>query len=124
MATTRVLHRLCRAAAGRSRSEPVRSVRKCLLQLVIQGRSRPYRVSLYRSVTPEVAGSSPVAPVKISANRQVLSVQTPGRGRPHRPSPETTRSDPRRASGTFKRIEAEFRPPTNWRAANTKRPEI
>jgi hypothetical protein len=41
---------------GRSRSEPVRSARKCLLQPVIQGRSGPYRFSLYRSVTPEDAG--------------------------------------------------------------------
>jgi hypothetical protein len=70
---------------GRSRSEPVRSARKCLLQPVIQGRSGPYRFSPYRSVTPEVAGSSPVAPAKVPANRHVvLSGQTPDSGRPHR----------------------------------------
>jgi hypothetical protein len=38
-----------------------------------------------RPVTPEVAGSSPVAPVKSPANRHVvLSVQTPDRRRLHR----------------------------------------
>jgi hypothetical protein len=31
MSTTHVLHRLCRVAAGRSRSQPVRSAAKCLL---------------------------------------------------------------------------------------------
>jgi hypothetical protein len=37
-----------------------------------------------RPVTPEVAGSSPVAPVEIPANRHVvLSVQTPGRSQLH-----------------------------------------
>ena len=39
---------------------------------VILGRSRLYRLSSYRSVTPEVAGSSPVAPVKSPANRHVV----------------------------------------------------
>jgi hypothetical protein len=50
--------------ADRSRSQPVRDGTKCLLQRVMPGRSRPCRSSPYRSVTPEVAGSSPVAPVK------------------------------------------------------------
>jgi hypothetical protein len=62
--TTRLLHRLCRVVADRSRSQPARSARKCLLQPVIPGRSRLCRLTLYRPVTPEVAGSSPVAPVK------------------------------------------------------------
>jgi hypothetical protein len=39
-AATRLPHRMRRAAAGRSRSHPVRSTRKRLLQLVIPGRSR------------------------------------------------------------------------------------
>jgi hypothetical protein len=38
--TTHRPHRLCRGAAGRSRSQPVRSARKCLLQPVITGRHR------------------------------------------------------------------------------------
>jgi hypothetical protein len=76
--TTHLLHRPCRVVAGRSRSQPVRSTRKCLLQPVIPGRSRLYRSRPYRPVTPEVAGSSPVAPIKLPANRDVvLSVQTP-----------------------------------------------
>jgi branched-chain amino acid transport system substrate-binding protein len=53
--------------AGRSRSQLVRSARKCLLQPVIPGRSRLCRSSSYRPVTPEVAGSSPAAPVSQSA---------------------------------------------------------
>src|SRR6266545_8188445 len=54
-----------------------------------------------RSVTPEVAGSSPVAPVQIPANWHIaLSVQTPDRSRPHRLHLEATRSDLERAGGT------------------------
>jgi hypothetical protein len=70
--TTHVLHRLCRVVAGRSRSEPVRADTKSLLQRVIPGRSRPCQRRLYRSVTPEVAGSSPVAPVNPRAIAHVL----------------------------------------------------
>ncbi len=58
-----VLHRPCRVVAGRSRSRPVRSSTKSLLQPVIPGGGRRWRLSPYRPVTPEVAGSSPVAPV-------------------------------------------------------------
>src|SRR6266568_9642968 len=82
---THLPHRLCRVAAGRSRSQPVRLTRKCLLQLVIPGRSRPCRLRPSRPVTPEVAGSSPVAPVKIPANQDiVLPVQTPTLARLHK----------------------------------------
>jgi hypothetical protein len=42
---------------------------KCLLQPVVQGGSRSWRLSLYRPVTPEVAGSSPVAPVSDACGR-------------------------------------------------------
>jgi hypothetical protein len=45
---------------------------KCLLQPVIQGGSRSWRLSQYRPVTPEVAGSSPVA-------ETVHRARTPGR---------------------------------------------
>ena len=38
--TTHMPHRLCRVLAGRSRSQPVRSITKCLLQPVIPGRNR------------------------------------------------------------------------------------
>ncbi len=62
--TTRLLHRLYRVVAGRSRSEPARRRTKRLLQGIIPGASRLCRLSSYRSVTPEVAGSSPVAPVE------------------------------------------------------------
>jgi hypothetical protein len=48
--------------AGHSRSQPVRSGRKYLL---FPGYSLLYRLTPYRPVTPEVAGSSPVAPVYI-----------------------------------------------------------
>jgi hypothetical protein len=42
---------------------------KCLLKPVIQGGSRSCRLSLYRPVTPEVAGSGPVAPVSDACGR-------------------------------------------------------
>src|SRR5919106_592599 len=61
--TTHVLHKPYRVTAGPGRSQPVRAGTKYLFQPVIHGRSRSCRLSLYRSVTPEVAGSSPVAPV-------------------------------------------------------------
>jgi hypothetical protein len=46
---THLPHRLCRAAAGHSRSEPVRETKKCVLAAVIHGhrrlwRSRPSRL--------------------------------------------------------------------------------
>jgi hypothetical protein len=45
-----------------------------------------------RPVTPEVAGSSPVAPVKSPANRHiVLSIKTPGHGRLHKRAFEPAR---------------------------------
>jgi hypothetical protein len=71
-ATTHMPHRLCRVLAGRSRSQPVRYLRNCLLQAVIPGRSRLWPVAPYRPVTPEVAGSSPVAPAKSPANLHFL----------------------------------------------------
>jgi hypothetical protein len=79
--TTPVLHRLCRVVAGRSRSKPVRSAAKCLLQPVILGQSRSCRSSPYRPVTPEVAGSSPVAPVfEAPTSRPVLrTLERPSR---------------------------------------------
>jgi hypothetical protein len=40
--TTHALHRPCRVLAGGNRSQPVRSVRKCLLWPVIPGRGRLY----------------------------------------------------------------------------------
>src|SRR5207247_3730780 len=57
--TTRVLHRPSRAAAGRSRSQPVRAGTTCLLEPCNSGWEPVVPVELYRSVTPEVAGSSP-----------------------------------------------------------------
>jgi hypothetical protein len=41
--TTRMPHRLCRLLAGRSRLQPARYLRNCLLQPVIPGRSQPWR---------------------------------------------------------------------------------
>ncbi len=101
---THVPHRLCRAAAGRSRSQPGRSARKCLLKPVIPGRSRLCRSSPYRPVTPEVAGSSPVAPVKVLANRRiVLSEKTSDPGRLHRfcspGDPKRPETGPKTVSG-------------------------
>jgi hypothetical protein len=83
--TTHVLHRSCRVVAGRSRSLPVSLGEKMPAPAVIPGRSRLHQWSSYRPVTPEVAGSSPVPPAKVPANRHVvLSGQTPDSGRPHR----------------------------------------
>jgi len=59
--------RTTQALPGGSRSQPVAAgslARKFLLQPVIPGGRRLCQLSLYRPVTPEVAGSSPVAPVK------------------------------------------------------------
>ncbi len=81
---TRVLHRLCRVVAGRGRSQPVRAGTEMPAPAGNSGCSRPCRLRLYRSVTPEVAGSSLVALVKVPAKwHVVLSVQTQDRGRPH-----------------------------------------
>lgn len=60
--TTRVPHRLRGAAAGRSRSQPVRSAGKTLVLASNSGWERAVPVEPVRPVTPEVAGSSPVAP--------------------------------------------------------------
>ncbi len=57
--------RTTQALPGGSRSEPVTAGwpgEEMPAPAVIQGGSRLYRLSLYRPVTPEVAGSSPVAP--------------------------------------------------------------
>jgi hypothetical protein len=126
--TTHLLHRLYRSVAGRSRSQPVRTGTKYLLQRVIQGGSRPWRLRLYRPVTPEVAGSSPVAPVKVPANRHVvLSSQTPDRCRLHRLSPEASRNGQKQhqnVSGVvdFKPVQAGFRLATKAACNYTKRP--
>ena len=128
--TTRVLHRLCPAVAGRSRSQPGRAGTKCLLQPVIQGGSRLCRLSSYRPVTPEVAGSSPVAPAKVPANRHVvLSDLTPKRRRLHglfskRRRKRRKRPEMRSRSDDFKPIQAEFRPATKAACDYTKRPEV
>jgi hypothetical protein len=74
-ATTRMPHRLCRVLAGRSRLQPARDLRNCLLQPVIPGRSRPWPAAPYRPVTPEAAGSIPVAPVfEVPGNRDLSIV--------------------------------------------------
>jgi hypothetical protein len=104
-ATTHVLHEPCGVVAGSSRSEPVRSVKNCLLQPVIPGRSRSEPVAPCRPVTPEVAGSSPVAPVKVPAKwHVVLAVLAPGLGRPHTPFRAEAR---RRAKRTNTRVRAQ-----------------
>jgi hypothetical protein len=82
-----------RHLADDRRSEPVRAA-NCLLQPIIQGRSRLYRLSMYRPLTPEVAGSSPVAPALICSIFRVAvgSAPTPtahlphARNRIHRPA--------------------------------------
>jgi hypothetical protein len=54
------------ALPGDRRSRPVTAgslAQEMPAIAVIPGRSRLYRLSSYRPVTPEVAGSSPVAPV-------------------------------------------------------------
>ena len=128
--TTRLLHRLCRAAAGRSRSQPVLSVRKCLLQPVIRGGRRPWRLRPCRPVTPEVAGSSPVARAKLPANGHVLlSAQRPDRGQLHTRSIEPTRTAKKgrkRRSGAhdFKPILADAGSAAKAACDYTKWPEV
>jgi hypothetical protein len=79
---------------------------------VIPGHSRLYRLSLYRPVTPEVAGSSPVAPIKIPANRHIaLSVQTPEWSRLHRLFLGATRNGQKRLESPS--ADDDFRPSPN-----------
>jgi hypothetical protein len=81
-------------------------------------------------VTPEVAGSSPVAPAKVPANRHVvLSDLTPDRRRLHglfskRCRKRQKRPEMRSQSDDFKPIQAEFRPATKAACDYTKRPEV
>jgi hypothetical protein len=80
---------------ARTRKSPQRRGRKALLTAEIPAYPRSARKRHDRPVTPEVAGSSPVAPVTIPANRHVvLSVQTPNRRRLHR---LFSRREPKRA---------------------------
>jgi hypothetical protein len=72
-------------APAQPRESPQRWSQKALLLPVIPVYPRSARKRHDRPVTPEVAGSSPVAPVKIPANWHiVLSVQTPDLARLHR----------------------------------------
>jgi hypothetical protein len=104
--------------------------RNALLSQAIPAYPRPTRRHQDRPVTPEVAGSSPVAPVKIPAKWHiVLSVQTPDRGRLHAPSIEATRNSSKRPDTgpgrlDFKPIHAEFTRATTAACDYTKRPEV
>jgi hypothetical protein len=82
-----------------------------------------------RPVTPEVAGSSPVAPAKIPANEYyfALSSLTPGRCRLHTLFSERRRNSQKRPemrsrSDHFKPIEAELRLTARAGVNYTKRP--
>src|SRR6266550_2149495 len=97
---------------------------------VIPGHSRLHRLSAYRPVTPEVAGSSPVAPVKVPANWAILlSAQTPTRGQLHTLSTESTPNGQKAAetpfgSHDFKPILAEGRSAAKAACDYTKWPEV
>src|SRR5687767_15401663 len=54
-------------APARARQSPQDEGRKALLSAGIPAYSRPSRNNQDRPVTPEVAGSSPVAPVRVAA---------------------------------------------------------
>jgi hypothetical protein len=58
---------------GRARQSPQVKLRKILPMQEIPAHSRSARNHQDRLVTPEVAGSSPVAPAKVPANRSLLS---------------------------------------------------
>jgi hypothetical protein len=78
---------------GCSRQSPHDDGRKDLLTPRIPAYPRSTRRRHDRPVTPEVAGSSPVAPAKVPANRHiVLSQQTPDLRRLHRPFRSKTRN--------------------------------
>jgi hypothetical protein len=117
-------------APARARQSPQDEGRKALLSAGIPAYSRPSRNNQDRPVTPEVAGSSPVAPVKIPANRQVvLSVQTPDRRQLHRPFRSKTRNGQKTARNQSPgcRVQADSgRVETVRQAAcnYTKRPEV
>jgi hypothetical protein len=67
------------------RQSPQGEVRNALLAPGIPAYPRLARKHQDRPVTPEVAGSSPVAPVKLPANQHVvLSALTPEFGRLHK----------------------------------------
>jgi hypothetical protein len=72
-------------APARARQSPQDEGRKALLSAGIPAYSRPSRNNQDRPVTPEVAGSSPVAPVKIPAKWHIaLSGRTRKSGRLHK----------------------------------------
>ena len=56
-----------------TRQSPHWQVRKALLTVAIPAYSRSARKHHDRPITPEVAGSSPVAPAKSPANRHISS---------------------------------------------------
>jgi hypothetical protein len=63
--TTRVLHRLYRVVAGRAGHSRFGAARNACSSWQFRARAGCAGLTSYRSVTPEVAGSSPVAPVSI-----------------------------------------------------------
>ena len=80
-----------------SRESPQLQGRKALRFAGIPAYPRSTWKRQDRPVTPEVAGSSPVAPVKVPANLSILlSAQTPGRGQLHTLSTESTRKRPKK----------------------------
>jgi DNA-binding CsgD family transcriptional regulator len=106
---------------GGARRSPDDDWRKALLPHRFPGRFGSAPESRIRPVTPEVAGSSPVAPVKVPANRHVvLSVWTPDRTRLHRlfaARPNTRENGPKPVPRVV--ISSHFRP---WADRSRRRP--
>ncbi len=117
-------------APDRGRQFPQHQERKALVTAGIPGYPRSGRKRHDRPVTPEVAGSSPVAPVKVPANRRILlSAQTPDRGQLHTLSTESTRNGQKTAetpfgSHDFKPILAEGRSAAKAACDYTNWPEV
>src|SRR5436190_10578180 len=87
---------------GSTRYSPQRDGLRALLLSEIPAYPRSARKRHDRPVTPEVAGSSPVAPVKVPANRPIpLSAQTLDRGQLHTLSIESTRNGQKTAETPF-----------------------
>jgi hypothetical protein len=114
-----------------NQAEASRPPRGKRLQMSLFGgvRRRP-SYCLNRPVTPEVAGSSPVAPAKVPANRQVvLSQQTPDLRRLHRPFRGKTRNGQKTARNPVARCRvqaglAALRLSAGAACNYTKRPEV
>jgi hypothetical protein len=126
----RTSRRMTPEAPAGARLSPQRQGRKALLSRVIPAYPRRARGHHDRPVTPEVAGSSPVAPVKLPANWHiVLSVLAPDSRRPHKRLFEAARNGQKRAETVVEGHE--FKPfcglvETAAKAAcdHTKRPEV